>query len=356
MNNHESTTMLEVTSDAKGIRHSSLPKLAKCPCYEFNPHAGPAAARGTLLDAAFRELLETGNVPIDGEISCADIAAVHWAVATLREKTCGAELLSQEAHCKVQTPGMAHIGTADAIAPSLLLIADLKTGQIRNYREQMAAYALGLMEMHFAERWTCELLFCDQKQVVTHQFTYEEAREIVDSVLQKASDPERKPEPCEYCSWCVKAQTCEARREAAATALSVVVPDTTEQEASLRPFAFEDVLNDPACLGRFLSACKVLDDFREKAEERARELLENSGAAVPGWRLRRGGAIELVFADDLARLVLEGHLSLAGALGAHGTLGARKFRELWEKETDGKPLPEEVVRRSGNRKGSLVQG
>ena len=54
--------------------------------------------------------------------------------------------------------------------------ADLKTGQLRNYREQMAAYALGFMDATFRTEWTAHLLFCDQRQLVTHRFTYEEAK------------------------------------------------------------------------------------------------------------------------------------------------------------------------------------
>ena len=356
MNHSENETVLDARLSATGIRHSSLPKLAKCPCYESNVNAGPAAARGTLLDECFRVLIQTVEIPRTEAITQEDIAAVQWSVETLRLRAGGAEVLSDEAQCKVHTPGMTHIGTADAVVPSILLSADLKTGQIRNYREQMAAYALGLMEMHFAERWTCELLFCDQRQVVTHHFTYEEAQQIVEGILHKATAPERKPEPCEYCAWCAKTLSCTARRQAAVQALSVAGPADAAQESSVQTFAFEAVLNEPASLGKFLSACKVLDDFRQKAEERARELLENNGEAVPGWRLRKGGSIDLVFADDLARLVLEGHLSVAAVLGAQGTLGAKKFRELWEKECGDKMVPEEMIRRTGNRKGSLVQG
>jgi hypothetical protein len=345
---------VEVSNPA-AVRHSSLPKLARCACYESNPVAGPAAARGTLLDSCFRELLSTGELSQIEGLGEEDMQAVQWAAWTLRSMSCGEEILSLDEQCRVETPGMEHIGTADAIVPGLLMSADLKTGQIRNYREQMAAYALGLMEMHFASRWTCELLFCDQRQVVTHQFTYAEAFEIVTGVLVRAVDPERKPELCEYCGWCVKSQTCEARVEAAAKALEIATAQNQEDQGVLARTDFEGVLEDPERLGMFLSSCKVLDDFRDRAETRARELLEAGGDAVPGWRLRKGGPVELVFPDDLARLVAAGNLSLGGVLEAQGTLGAKKFRELWAKEMAGSVVPEEVVRRTGVRRASLVQ-
>ena len=65
------------------IRHSSLPKLAECPCFEGKPgEAGPAAARGTLLDLAMRELLAGGEMPegVMGE----DAAAVEWAATVFQ--------------------------------------------------------------------------------------------------------------------------------------------------------------------------------------------------------------------------------------------------------------------------------
>ena len=354
-NQNKDGGMLCAEGNTTGIRHSSLPKLALCACYESNPDAGPAAARGTQLDAYFRELLSGEKEPRTEEFSAEDMASVQWAVWTLRSMALGEEILSSDEECKISTPGMEHIGTADAIVPELFMSADLKTGQIRNYREQMAAYALGLMEMYIADRWTCELLFCDQKQVVTHVFTYAEAFEIVNGVLVKATAPDRTPELCEYCGWCAKSQTCEARTAAATEALLVVdAADSTDGLLSA-PFCFEQVLENTASLGAFLSACKVLDDFREAAEERARGLLERDGGAVPGWKLRKGSSGELVFADDLARLAATGQVSIGGILEAHGTLSGRKFRELWTKECPSKPVPEVLLRRSAARKASLVQ-
>lgn len=355
--NELTTNSATVCAEVKvpGIRHSALPKLAQCACYESNPDAGPAAARGTRLDTYFRELLAGEKEPLTEQLSAEDMASVQWAVWTLRSMAPGEDILSSEDECKISTPGMEHIGTADAIVPELFMSADLKTGQIRNYREQMAAYALGLMETYFADAWTCELLFCDQKQVITHRFTYAEAFEIVTGVLVKATDPERQPKLCEYCGWCVKAHHCEARRTAATEALAFVAPIEQMSDAAVQTFCFELVLKDPARLGAFLSACKVLDDFRTAAEEQARLLLETEVGTVPGWRLRKGSSGEIVFADDLARLAASGQLSVWGVLEAHGALSGKKFRDLWRTEHHGTPVPEELLRKGAPRKASLVQ-
>ena len=193
------------------LRPSNLPKLAVCPCYESNPVAGPAAERGTLLDTAFRaELLGLEErLVIANKLTADEIAAVAWSVSMVRAISGRERVLAREDDCRVKMLNLT--GTADAIVPTRLTHFDLKTGARRNYREQMAAYALGLMGAHFAGEWTAHLLFCDQREIETIKFTYEEAHDIVDQVVKSFNDPAKKPNPCEYCGWCAKADTCPAR-------------------------------------------------------------------------------------------------------------------------------------------------
>lgn len=315
------------------LRPSNLPKLAVCACYVSNPDAGPAAARGSALDALFRARMQ--GLPDQAEMfykpTGDDLAAVEWAVTMLRALAGGSTILTREDECRLSIPGFENGGTADALIPDKLTHADLKTGQVRNYREQMAAYALGLMEAHFASEWTAHLLFCDQREVVTLRFTYDEAKATVEKVIAAYFNPGKQPDPCDYCGWCAKSETCPARLALADKALATSVPG----------FDFAAVLADNAQLGRFLAACAVLDDFREKAEETAKERLQ-SGAEVPGWRIstRRGPE----FVDN----VTVGHhiqtLGFGVVLAAYGNLSAKKFREIWEDKIKDKPFPEEAVK------------
>ena len=136
------------------LRPSNLPKLAVCPCYESNPVAGPAAERGTLLDTAFRaELLGLEErLVIANKLTADEIAAVAWSVSMVRAISGRERVLAREDDCRVKMLNLT--GTADAIVPSRLTHFDLKSGARGNYREQMAAYALGLMGAHFAGEWT----------------------------------------------------------------------------------------------------------------------------------------------------------------------------------------------------------
>jgi hypothetical protein len=325
------------------LRPSNLPKLAACPCYEPNPDAGPAAARGSTLDALFRARMQ--GVPDQAELSkdlnTEDIAAVEWAVTTLRVLAGDSPVITREEDCRVTIPGFENPGTADALILGKFSHADLKTGQIRNYQEQMAAYALGLMETHFASEWTAHLLFCDQRQVVSLHFAYEEAKAVVEKVIAAYHDAGKQPALCEYCGWCDKAETCPARLALAQNAVAVAEPG----------FCFDAVLADNEKLSKFLSGCAVLEDFRERAEETAKERLQ-AGVTIPGWKLttRRGPE----FVDHIT----VGHhiqaMGFSAVLAAYGNLSAKKFRELWTAKFSQTPFPEEAVKH-GHASFSLRQ-
>lgn len=312
------------------LRPSNLPKLALCACYESNPDAGPAAARGTLLDSVFRRRMQ-GDKSDDSVVAKDDLDAVDWAVNTLRAIAGTAETLTDEERCRVRCLSL--IGTADAWVPELGLSADLKTGQIRNYREQMAAYALGFMDETFRPEWTAHLLFCDQRQLVTHRFTYDEATEIVTEIIARFHDFGKEPTVCEYCSWCAKAETCPARVALAAKALVPTEP----------AFNFDVVLADNDKLGAFLTACSVLDDFRERAEEAAKKRLV-AGDKIPGWSLSSRKGAEFIYHDAVGRYMKQ--FGFGAVLAAYGNLSAAKFRQLWaEKMPADAPFPEDLIQR-----------
>ena len=314
------------------LRPSNLPKLAVCPCYESNPVAGPAAERGTLLDTAFRvELLQTNDrAELAEKLSDDEKAAVSWAVSIVRAMAGRERVLAREDDCRLTVLDLN--GTADAIVPGRLMHFDLKTGLRRNYREQMAAYALGLMGAHFASEWTCHLLFCDQREVETIRFTYDEAHAVVDGLVRAFNDPAKQPAPCDYCGWCAKAEICPARRALVAETLPVADPG----------FDFEAVIADPEQLGQFLKACAVVDDFRERAKKVALERLK-TGGEVPGWRLVTRKGNEFVKSETVAQHLQE--LGSESVLSAYGNMTAKKFRRLWEERIgSSKPFPEEAVK------------
>jgi len=317
------------------IRPSSLPKLAACPCYESIPgEAGPAAQRGTMLDGVLRSVMQGGELPA---LEAEDASAIVWSVKTLKELADGCKVLTAEDDCKVTLPNGMN-GTCDGIIPDKWAHVDLKSGRFRNYMEQMAAYALGLMDQHCVSEWTARLLFCDEKQVVTHRFTYESAQSIVNNIVEAVENPAKRPSVCEYCSWCAKAETCPPRMAAMETSLA------TTQET------FAAVLEDVVRLGDFLEKAKVFEKFWDSAKQKARELLE-AGTDVPGWKLQKGRTSKFVATQHQLDAIATGILTLEAVLEPHGAMSEKKFREIWPKEL---PFPDAVVETKMASK-SLVQ-
>jgi hypothetical protein len=316
------------------IRHSLLPKLALCGQYEGAPGTSLAAERGTKLDAAFRHAW-THSEFTNWELPEEDAQAIRWAIDQCIRLGGANDLVTDEDRCRIHTGGIDHRGTADGVALKGRFLIDLKSGQVYDYQAQMAAYALGLMQTHFVGEWTTHLLFCDQRQVVTHRWTYTTADELVRRVLANVGTA---PVENDYCGWCAHSLTCPARVASKDSALVTVagLAPTVQDEGFLA------LLNDPDRLGQFLAACQTLDDFRDAAKEKARGLLE-AGVKVPGWRLQKPRASEYIEAEHIAQAVQAGAIGAGDAIRAQGSMSLKKAQALWS--AAGAVLPDEIVQR-----------
>jgi hypothetical protein len=320
------------------MRHSLLPKLAECACYEPKPgEAGPAAQRGTKLDGVFRRALETGTID-ETDLAKDDIKAIKWALKQVKKIAGDNPIISDESLLKVQTPGIDHIGTEDVRIPDIQRSVDLKTGSIRSYYQQMAAYAYGNMESHFCEEWTCYLVFCDQKEVVEHQFTLDQAKGIVESVIAAYNDPQKQPSQCAYCSWCANKDGCPAVVQPVQEVKTIM--ETTGNLAVLR----DEIAGDPARLGRFLQLNKVFEsELVKPLKDAAKEQVE-SGQELPGWKLSSVKGSEYFDRVTIVSAAIAGKWGMDDLVEAMGgTMKAETFRELCEKYRT--PVQEDQVRR-----------
>jgi hypothetical protein len=287
-----------------------------------------------MLDRVFRDAWTSGELPRD--LNDDDTAAINWALGQCINLGGGADgLVTADNACRVQTAGMEHTGTVDGVAARANWSMDLKSGQIYDYQGQMAAYALGLMQMRFEQEWTTHLLFCDQQKMVTQHWTYISAKETVQRILDNVGTA---PVQNDYCNWCAKSLTCPARVASKDSALVTVagLAPTVQDEAFLA------LLNDPDRLGQFLAACQTLEDFRDAAKEKARGLLE-AGVKVHGWRLQKPRASEYVEAEHVARAVEEGLIGAGDAIATLGGLSRKKAETLWSNA--GHELPEWIVQK-----------
>lgn len=332
-----------MTATKNNIRPSALPKLQACPRYQSTAVAGPAAERGTRLDTAFRHEMQ-GKTESKDDLTPDDVLAVRWAANTL-DSLWGDrdDILTDEEDCRVDSiPGIPSGGTADAICPSRQEAADLKSGQIRDYTAQMAAYALGLMQQHWAQQWTMRLLFCDHKEVVVLRFSFEQAREIVAGIVANAENPASPATPCEYCGWCALKDSCAERSRLVISASTAIEGEDFPQNiATLR----EHIAAEPNRLSDFLQKwSEATKELYDPLRQIATEKLEN-GEEIPDYKLVCPKPTQVIPAAALGHYIKD--LGNAAVLAICGNLKAADVRTIWEqKMPNSKPFPEEIVQSS----------
>ncbi len=187
------------------LRPSNLPKLKLCAWFRPEDEPSKAAARGTSVDAIYRQML-IGLTDFPAG-TAQDIQAADWAVGQTDQIAGKNKVLASKEECGVRIPGFPNPGEVDGLCPKLFCSFDLKTGQWYDYELQMAAYAYGLMTQYFVETWTTWLLFCDLRRVYHYSFTYAEADRLVLEVAERyAEAPAPSFNP--YCGWCQNAGEC----------------------------------------------------------------------------------------------------------------------------------------------------
>ena len=316
------------------LRPSLLPKLAQCACFESSPCSSDAAERGTRMDEATRKLLcgEIRENQVKDMLKADEAEAVLWTVRTIKA-ICGvAPIIADKAGCTMAKwhPNVTG-GEQDCRCPELQISFDFKSGQMRSYLEQQACYAVAEMEASFADKWTCYLVFSDQQEVVKYEFTYQQAKDIVQGVLEAQMTPE--PNICEYCSWCAKCDGCPARTKLASSTLAVGAAMDLDTW-------FESIKDSPVMLSEFLTGASVISDFEKKGKARALELI-NSGVDVPGFVRRSRKGSEMVDPETVGHYIQR--LGFSAVLAEYGNLSGAKFRKLWQEKLPSDPFPEDKV-------------
>lgn len=283
------------------VRPSSLPKVKLCGHYVSDPVSGPAAERGTRLDTAFRALIQ-GEEP-SVALSPEEKESLAWTVDSAKILAGGLPIISDEALLRVDIPIIDHAGTSDLLCPDARWHGDLKSGEVRDYEAQMAAYALGWMRDQGASEWTAYLFFSDQRYVHAYRFTWESAEAIVrDALSLRLSDA--PPRPNAYCGWCAARWDCPARREELGNHLPI--SRESPEWAKL----------DSLTLARFCGFASVVDDWREAARaELTRRILENGEAYPPGVSLTNRKGSEKLPGAAFAALPAEVVSRLLGDVG-----------------------------------------
>lgn len=323
------------------IRPSSLPKLACCRCYVSQSGTSEAAARGTRLDAILRSAWPN-NVKALEELEGDDLEAVRWGFKTLELLSCGNSIETREEELQAVVPvDGVKSGTLDALCVAGGWLVDFKTGQIRDYAAQMAAYALACMDAYYADEWTTHLLFIDQQLTVSHSWTREEAEQLVLSIVNKP----KVPTPFENCSWCGAFETCEAVR-AATTEVTPALPKLTADakgKGQLPP-SMEGMLTDHAAAHEFLSKLAIVNDWADMLKRKLRDQLETTESDYFKKVIVSGS--KKVNPLSLARYGQE--LGYDRMLKICSQVPLSKVQEVWREVFGDKPVPEDIIVTSGS--------
>lgn len=322
------------------IRPSALPKLACCRCYVSQSGTSEAAARGTRLDAILRSAWPN-NVKALEELEGDDLEAVRWGFKTLELLSCGNSIETREEELQAVVPvDGVKSGTMDALCVAGGWLVDFKTGQIRDYAAQMAAYALACMDAYFADEWTSYLLFIDQQQVVAHRWTREEAEQLVVGIVNAP----QVPTPFENCSWCGAFETCSAVRSAGAE-VTPTLPKLTAHAKSVGqlPPTLADMLNDHAAAHDFLTKLAIVNDWAELLKKQLRDQLEETESEFFKKVVVSGS--KKVNPLSLAKYGRE--LGYDRMLKICAQIPLSKVKEVWKEVFGDKPVPEDIIVTSG---------
>jgi hypothetical protein len=293
-------------TEMKEITPSSLPKLEACALFDGKEGASAAAERGTAIDIVIRRVVEyheepdfwlpehsqwIERIPVQSAMLfagesvkvdlSADIAVIHWGAQKLRDLSDGAKVETREPYLAMHVEGLSKVGTADAVCPDMLWVADIKTGAMRDYRNQLAAYSLACMDKYNKTFWTAHVLYVDHMTERTYTFTYDTAKQIVDGLIAKATAKDAQPTPCEFCSWCRHFNGCSAIVKQAEEAVALVTSANGNSVEKIKA----EITADKNTFAAFLKQWKLVE--KEIAEPLFAELKERlgNGEDFDGWKL-----------------------------------------------------------------------
>jgi hypothetical protein len=304
----------------KEISPSVLPKLDACPVFKSTEGFSTAAQRGTDLDAAIRHLLIDDPTHYDA-LAPEDKPIAKWGAEKLRELAGGYHVETREEYLAMHCPLLSQSGTADAVCIRAGWVADIKSGQARDYKAQLAAYSLACMDDHFTDEWTAHVVYIDQQTVRSYPFTRATAELTLGRILERATSPTAEPTPCEYCSWCAHRDSCKALVKQSTEAIALVASPTSLTEIRDR------LLANPVELSAFAANWKTAEKEIAKPLLDALKTRLIEGEDIPGWKVSQSAGRQFVETVAIAKAAASiSRETLILSMG--GSMSAEKYFAL----------------------------
>ena len=284
------------------------------------------------MDEAFRLGLQGDRTKIDA-LPAEDRPAVEWAVALMEDYKRTGTVETREEYLAMHTPGIAHVGTADALCEKLGWLADLKTGALRGYMEQLAAYCYAMMHRTFAQEWTAHVLYCDHQVVKSYRFKFDEAKQMVEQIIAEVNDPAAEPRACEYCGWCANQNPCPAVVKPVEQGLALAAQPVTSLETILTA-----IMDSPERLGEFAAQWKLAEKLVAEPVMEAMKARLETGVEVPGWKLTEVKGREYFDVDGIVWAAKQGNTSIESVVLAMGGKMSGKVYRDWLTQLGQEPL------------------
>lgn len=264
--------------------------LQQCTCWESSGGNADTDAGQARHISLFRALTNAPD-PFSG-LSEEDAESVRLAADYVKVKApLSVHPLRLEYHVNPLTDDFAPIfengGTLDVACGPFLF--DLKNKE-RDYTAQMAGYSLDMFQEQGWNEIEVHLWFCDTRRAQLFKLTEGSAHAIVDPIVAAVRGGDKAPTACDYCAWCAKRLSCPALLKPAATIargreeLSVQIKATFDTWVGAG--AHTSQIEDPALMGAVLKVARVLADWCEAAEFRAKDLAIKEGKVPRGFKLQ----------------------------------------------------------------------
>lgn len=280
---------------------SSFPAFAKCAQYKSSSNVGPAAIRGTAIGATVEEMMtgqkqeEAYDPEILHDTDLPLFEEIAWIYRTLDTMYDGFAGLEVEREVPLIDANFEEVsfGTCDYYRDGHL--SDLKTGEKRSYRAQMAALSLAFMDRDGLDVMTVSIVWSKFQEVETWTWTRADVEDIVWPIIESKLRNDG-PRPNEYCGWCEKKETCEARTKTVAN-----LPTNLPTTGKLQVFLDAITPGERAALIRQIAFAKK---WCEDAENAIEEwfLADPEAHIIDGMKLGKSQP-KRVWADEAAAAV-----------------------------------------------------
>ena len=303
MNNHHAT-----------LSPSSFPALMECACFKSGSDDSYSGS-GTIIHDYLADLVLLGQecevpsgIEPDHAECCRETAAkaLEFCSDQIPRDVSETGLLVEQRLQLFDDSGkeITH-GTADVLihfnhqvsssrADGGVLVMDWKSDfgfnyETADYLEQTATYALMAMRKYGVRKALCVEAFVMPKRLKTYWLNYNEAAAIVECVIARRLDPERKPQPCNYCKWCADLLFCPAVNRRLAV-IKELFPDLrSDSELSMVKILSPGTITDEKEMSIALTFARaILHRYAERCEkivERINDaaLLMSESKTLPGY-------------------------------------------------------------------------